>query len=41
MNAENDIPQTVSFSGTLTKDMAEWIVYAYENPMPIALKENK
>lgn len=37
-DAETD---TVSFCGTLAKETAEWIVYAYEDPLPFPLTENK
>lgn len=39
VGADDGTAKTVSFSGLLTKDDAEWIVYAYENPLPAALTE--
>lgn len=39
VSGDDGTAKTVSFSGLLTKDDAEWIVYAYENPLPTAFTD--
>ena len=41
VGSENEASKTVSFTGLLTGNDAEWIVYAYENPLPAELTEKE